>query len=83
MDNLIKQAKQTDITTLYKGELKQSGKALTGKCPLHDDNNASFAIYPETNSFYCFTEGIGGDVIKLYQLLYKVDFKETIRRLNH
>lgn len=81
MTDQIKKAKQTSITSLYKGELKPSGKALIGKCPLHDDNNASFAIYPATNSFYCFTEGIGGDVIKFYQLLYKVDFKKAIKKL--
>lgn len=81
MNNLIQKAKKVNIISLYKGELKQSGKAYVGKCPMHDDQSASFALYKETNSFYCFTEGIGGDVIKLYQLLYKCDFKEAIKEL--
>lgn len=81
MDNLIKKAKQVDITTLYKGELKQSGRWLIGLCPMHDDSSASFGIRKDTNSFYCFTEGVGGDTIKLYQLLYKCDFKEAVKEL--
>src|SRR3989304_5031013 len=30
------------------------GKALMGKCPLHDEKHPSFAVYPENGSLCCF-----------------------------
>lgn len=81
MDQLIKRAKQIPITSLYKGELKHSGRCLIGKCPFHEDRVSSFAIYPETNSFYCFSGCGGGDSITFYMKLHDVDFKEAIKKL--
>lgn len=81
MVNLLEKAKKYPITRLYKGDLRHSGKALFGLCPFHQDSKPSFAIYPETNSYYCFTEGKGGDVVQYYQLLKKVDFKTAVKEL--
>lgn len=78
----IQKAKTVHIEKIYPGQLRQTGRTLIGKCPLHNDNNPSFAVYPETNSWYCFTEGKGGDVITLLQELYNLEFKEAIERLS-
>lgn len=45
--------------------LKKVGNKFMGKCPLpgHDDSSASFYVYPETKSFWCFGCQRGGDVI--------------------
>ncbi len=45
------------------------------KCPLHGEDTPSFRYYEETNTFYCFGCGIGGDVIKLH--------REFVERLNN
>lgn len=39
-------------------------------CPLHDEDTPSFRYYEETNSFYCFGCGKGGNVVHLYRLFY-------------
>ena len=81
MDNLTEKALKATIVELYEGELRRSGRALVGICPLHDDINPSFAIYDDTNSFYCFACGVGGDVISYFQKVKNVDFKTAIKEL--
>jgi len=77
----LERAKRVPITSLYKGDLKQSGRVLMGTCPFHDDHNPSFALYESTNSFFCFAGCGGGDIITLYQKLHDVDFKTAIKEL--
>ena len=38
----------------------------TCNCPLHDENTASFRWFPDTNTFFCYGCGAGGDNIKLH-----------------
>lgn len=55
--------------------LKQSGKALITLCPFHEDKVPSFALYKETNTFYCFSCGATGDSYSLAMKLLGYDFK--------
>jgi len=80
-DNKLK-AKQYPIAKLFNGHLSRSGKALLGKCPFHSDSTPSFALYPETNSWYCFSGCGSGDVINLYMRLKNIDFKTAIKELS-
>lgn len=77
----IIKAKAISVKDIYPGSLKHSGATLIGLCPFHDDHKPSFAIYPQTNTWYCFTEGRGGDVISLLQELYNLKFSEAVERL--
>lgn len=52
---------QSFFETQTGSKLKRTGKALTGKCPFHEDKKPSFAIYTETKSAYCFACGWSGD----------------------
>lgn len=37
------------------------------KCCLHDEDTPSMRYFEETNTFYCYGCGAGGDVIELYR----------------
>lgn len=81
-DMKLLRAKDYPITKLYNGELKRSGKTLLGLCPFHSEKIASFAIYPESNSWYCHGKcGSGGDVIAFYMKLKGVSFQEALEVL--
>ena len=60
---------------------RASGNKIIGRCPLHDDNSPSFAIYLSSNSWYCFAEGKGGSVLDFYMQLHKVDFSTAVEAL--
>lgn len=43
------------------------------KCPIHFEDTPSMRWYSETNTFYCFGCGAGGDVINLHRLFTEVN----------
>ena len=62
-------------------KLRRSGRRLGGLCPFHEDRSPSLAVYPETESFYCFGCGAGGDVIDFVRRAQGVGFREALDRL--
>ena len=46
-----------------------------------EEAKPSLKLYPSTNSFYCFSTGNGGDVIRFYQDLKNIDFKTALQQL--
>ena len=44
-------------------ELKRSGATYSCRCPFHSERTPSFHVYPNTQSYYCFGCGAGGDAI--------------------
>jgi len=55
-----------DVAGQY-AKLRKEGKRLVGLCPLHLERDASFKVYPETQTFYCYGCGKGGDVRKFIE----------------
>ena len=45
------------------------------------ERTPSLKIYPETNSFYCFATGKGGDVINFYADYKRIELKEAVKEL--
>ena len=43
--------------------LQRAGRLYKGLCPFHSERSPSFMVYPETQSYYCFGCGAGGDAI--------------------
>lgn len=61
--------------------LKRRGRNLVGLCPFHGEKTASFNLYPETSSFYCFGCGAGGDVITFIKRIENLDYMDAVRFL--
>ena len=51
-----------DVISRYV-QLKRNGRIYKGLCPFHGERTHSFTGYPETQSYFCFGCGAGGDVI--------------------
>jgi DNA primase len=50
-------------------DLKKAGSRYVCSCPLHVDANPSFTVYPDTNSFYCFSCHVGGTPLHLAKVI--------------
>ena len=61
--------------------LKRRGKNLVGLCPFHNEKTPSFTVYPESQSFYCFGCGAGGEVISFIRRAENLDYTEAVRLL--
>lgn len=53
-----------DIVSTYVS-LRKRGNTSVGLCPFHNEKTPSFTVYNDTQSFYCFGCGAGGDAIGL------------------
>lgn len=61
--------------------LKRRGKNLVGLCPFHNEKTPSFTVYPDSQSFYCFGCGAGGEAIGFIRRAENLDFTEAVRYL--
>lgn len=50
-------------------------------CPLHSEKTPSFTIYPETNSWYCFGCGTGGDAIAFIEKYRNLNYVDSCKHL--
>ena len=62
-------------------QLRRRGKNLTGLCPFHSEKTPSFTVYPDTQSFYCFGCGAGGDAITFLRKIENLDYLDAVREL--
>jgi DNA primase len=61
------------------GKMHRLGKTWATNCvlPNHEDRSPSFVVYPETNSWYCFSCLRGGDVVELARLAWGYDERDA------
>src|ERR1035438_1166111 len=62
-------------------ELKAVGKDLRGRCPFHDDGEASLVITPSKNLWHCFSCQIGGGPIDWMMKAKGVSFRHAVELL--
>ena len=48
-------------------KLRGRGRVRQGVCPFHEETEGSFTVYADTQRFYCFGCGLGGDVLDFIQ----------------
>ena len=47
-------------------------------CPFHDETKPSFTVYADTQSFYCYGCGTGGDVINFLIKIEKIEYMPVL-----
>ena len=81
-DNFLRELQErTDIEQLVGSyvDLKRRGKTFVGLCPFHNEKTPSFTVYPDSNSFYCFGCGAGGDAITFICRIENLDYVEAVK----
>ena len=61
--------------------LKRAGSNVKGLCPFHNEKTPSMVVYPESQSFYCFGCGAGGDAITFVMKYNNLDYEGAIEYL--
>ncbi len=63
-------------------QLRGRGRVRQGVCPFHDEAEGSFTVYADSERFYCFGCGEGGDVLDFVQKSEGLSLPEAIARLD-
>ena len=61
--------------------LIRRGRNYVCSCPFHSEKTPSCTIFTDTQSFYCFGCGAGGDVITFVMKAENLDFQEAVKLL--
>lgn len=62
-------------------KLKRQGRNQVGLCPFHSEKTPSMVVYQDTQSFFCFGCGAGGDVISFIMRIENLDYVEAVKLL--
>lgn len=62
-------------------EVRGRGRTPVCLCPFHNEKTPSFVIYKDTQSYYCFGCGAGGDAITFIRMIENLDYTEAVRFL--
>ncbi len=82
-DFLIELHDRNDIVEVVGSYLPlvRRGRIHVALCPFHNERTPSFTVYPETQSFYCFGCGAGGDVITFIKQRENIEYIEAVKLL--
>lgn len=61
--------------------LIRRGRHYVCNCPFHSEKSPSCTIFPDTQSFYCFGCGAGGDVITWVRRMENLEFTDVVKQL--
>ncbi|MDE6500651.1 MAG: DNA primase [Ruminococcus sp.] len=61
--------------------IQKKGRNYSCSCPFHSEKTPSFTVFTDTQSFYCFGCGAGGDVITFIKKIENLEFPEAIKLL--
>lgn len=74
---------KTDIEDIISSyvTLKKRGSTSIGLCPFHNEKTPSFTVYNDTQSFYCFGCGAGGDAVGFIRKIENLDYIDAVKLL--
>lgn len=74
---------KTDIEDVISSyvSLKKRGSTSVGLCPFHNEKTPSFTVYNDTQSFYCFGCGVGGEAITFIRKIENLDYIDAVKLL--
>ena len=70
-----------DVVSKYVDLQYRGSRTPKALCPFHTEKTASFIVYRDTQSYYCFGCGNGGDVITFIKNIERLDYVEAVRFL--
>lgn len=62
-------------------QARYGGREFVGLCPFHDDHNPSLRVYPDRQTFRCWSCNTGGDCFTFVMEREKVSFPEALEIL--
>jgi len=71
-----------DVVETSGVRLRGRGRVRQGVCPFHDEAEGSFTVYEDSQRFWCFGCGSGGDVLDFIQQTEGLSLPEAIARLD-
>ena len=71
-----------DVVEASGVRLHGRGRVRQAVCPFHEEAEGSFTVYADSERFYCFGCGEGGDVLDFVRRAEGLSLPEAIRRLD-
>ena len=71
-----------DVVEASGVQLRGRGRVRQGVCPFHEETEGSFTVYADSERWFCFGCGEGGDVLDFVRRVERLSLPEAIRRLN-
>ena len=81
LERLKTEVSVEDLVAASGVELKVAGKDLLGRCPFHEDREASLVVTPAKNLWHCFSCQIGGGPIDWVMKERGVSFRHAVELL--
>ena len=70
-----------DVLTELSGPGYREGRCFKFKSPFREERTASLAVYPESNSWFDFGSGEGGDIISFFRKLYNCSYRDALNEI--
>lgn len=71
-----------ELAEKYNLDLTKQGSLFVTYCPFHkDENRPNFTIYPQTDSYFCYTCSKGGNTVDFYARMEGISYTQAQHKL--
>lgn len=83
-DDIKQRLDIVDLINTSGVQLRKAGRNYTGFCPFHPNaRTPAFYVFPDTQSYYCFSCHASGDAFNFVMARQGLDFGDALRQLAH